>query len=416
MHEQNDFDLIVIGAGMVGMSTALWAQKEGIKTLLCDPNLPGSGTTSGSACTIATYACIPVNNPSIFTSLPHLLTSRDSPLSFNLMHGIRNPRWMLSFLNHCRSSNVRHISQALGQFLKYTDDGLNPLIEEAQAQDLVISNDCLYVWSSRTAYEGAYVGNLMRAEQGVAFDELSPGDVHQLEPNLQQPIYRGLNFKGARHISSPQELVRRMQRRFEALGGTFRQQGAVRCQPESDAVTVFLEDGTEIRSDRLAVTAGAHSRQLKGSGAEHLPLGTERGYHIVYRNQDSLVSRPVGWAEAGYYATPMAEGLRIAGTVEINAIDAPFNTKCTDYLQRKSQAMFGDLGEPDSTWLGYRPTMPDSLPVIGQSHVSDRVIFAFGHQHIGLTLGGITGKVVTDLVQGRAPTCDISCFSPGRFR
>lgn len=411
----NDFDLIVVGAGMVGMSTALWAQKEGLKTLICDPNPPGSGTTYGSACTIATYACIPVNSPSIFTSLPHLLTSRESPLSFNIGHGLKNPRWMLGFLNNCRASRVKHISQVLGQFLTHADEGLDPLIEEANAQDLIVNNDCLYVWSSRSGYESASASNAMRAEQGVEFDELSPDDVRQLEPNLQQPTHRGLRFKGARHITSPQELVSRMQQRFEELGGTYLPHGVVNCQPDDTGVTASLDDGTEIRVGRLALTAGARSSWMKGTGAERLPLGTERGYHIIYRNHGAQISRPVGWAEAGFYATPMADGLRIAGTVEINAIDAAFNTKCTDYLQRKSHEMFGDLGTPDDTWLGHRPTMPDSLPVIGHSNTSDRVIFAFGHQHIGLTLGGVTGKIVTDLAQGRAPSCDISGFAPQRF-
>jgi len=412
---QNDFDLIVVGAGMVGISTALWAQKEGLKTLICDPSPPGSGTTYGSACTIATYACIPVNNPSIFTSLPHLLTSRESPLSFNIGHGLRNPRWMLGFLNNCRASRVKHISQALGQFLTHTDAGLDPLIEEANAQDLVVSNDCLYVWSSRAGFESARDSNAMRASQGVEFDELTSDDVLKLEPNLQQPIHCGLRFKGARHITSPQKMVSRMQKRFEELGGTYMPHGVDSCQPDDNGVTVHLNDGTEIRAGRLALTAGAHSRQIKGAGAESLPLGAERGYHILYRNHGAQVSRPVGWAEAGFYATPMADGLRIAGTVEINAIDAAFNTNCTDYLQRKSREMFGALGTPDDTWLGHRPTMPDSLPVIGHSKTSDRVIFAFGHQHIGLTLGGVTGKIVTDLAQGREPSCDVSDFSPQRF-
>lgn len=412
---QNDFDLIVAGAGMVGMSTALWAQKEGLNTLLCDPNPPGSGTTYGSACTIATYACIPVNSPAIFTSLPHLLTSRESPLSFNLGHGLKNPRWMLSFLNNCRSSRVRHISQALGQFLLHADAGLNPLIVESQAEDLVINNDCLYVWSGRSAYEAERNSNAVRASQGVEFDELGPDEVRQLESNLRQPIHRGLRFKGARHISNPQELVSRMQRRFEALGGKYLPQSVDHCQPDANGVTAQLHDGTQIRADRLALTAGARSHRIKGTGAEQLPLGTERGYHILYRDHGALVSRPVGWAEAGFYATPMAHGLRIAGTVEINAIDAPFNTRCTDYLQRKSHEMFGDLGQPDDTWLGHRPTMPDSLPVIGCSKTSDRIILAFGHQHIGLTLGGVTGKVVADLAQGRKPSCTISDFDPQRF-
>src|SRR5699024_7164505 len=153
---------------------------------------------------------------------------------------------------------------------------------------------------------------------------------------------------------------------------------------------------------------------IRGTGAEKLPLGTERGYHILYRNHGALVSRPVGWAEAGFYATPMAHGLRIAGTVEISAVDAKFNTDRTDYLQRKSHEMFSDLGAPDNTWLGHRPTLPDSLPVIGFSPTSNRIILAFGHQHVGLTLGGITGKIVTDLARGQSPYCDIADFSPER--
>lgn len=415
MMPDNDFDLIVVGAGIVGMSTALWAQKEGLKTLICDPAPPGSGTTYGSACTIATYACIPVNSPSIFASLPHLLASKDSPLSVNIGHSLKNPHWMLSFLNNCRPSRVNHITQALGDFLRHADDGLDPLIAEANAQDLIVSNDCLYVWSSRAGYENAADSNAMRASQGVAFDDLTPDDVRALEPNLQQPIYRGLRFKGARHITSPQELVHRMHLRFAALGGTYLPHGVDRCDADDAGVTAYLSDGTQLRGGRLALTAGARSRQIKGTGAEHLPLGTERGYHILYRNHGALVSRPVGWAEAGFYATPMADGLRIAGTVEINAIDAPFNTKRTDYLRRKSGEMFGDLGAPADTWLGHRPTMPDALPVIGHSKTSHRVIFAFGHQHIGLTLGGVTGKIVTDLAQGRAPLCNIDAFSPQRF-
>lgn len=412
---QSEFDLVVVGAGIVGMSTALWAQKEGLRVVICDPNPPGSGTTYGSACTIATYACIPVNNPSIFKSLPYFLTSRESPLSFNLWHGLTHPRWMLSFLNNCRPVKVRHISQALGQFLIHTDEGLDPLIAEAKAEDLVVRNDCLYVWSSRSGFEESRASNAMRRAQGVEFDELSPSDVRRLEPNLEQAVYRGLHFKGARHVTDPQELVTRMQMRFETLGGTYLSLGVTSCEPDENGVTAQMSDGTSIRADHMALTAGARSSQIQGTGAENLPLGTERGYHILYRKHGSLVSRPVGWAEAGFYATPMAQGLRIAGTVEISAIDARFNTKCTDYLQRKSHEMFGDLGAPDDSWLGHRPTMPDSLPVIGVSPASNRIFLAFGHQHIGLTLGGITGKIVTELARGRIPYCNIADFSPRRF-
>ena len=413
--DHNDYDLIVVGAGIVGMSTALWAQKEGLKTLLCDANPPGSGTTYGSACTIATYACIPVNHPSIFSSLPYLLSSQDSPLSFNMGFGIKNPRWMLSFLNNCRKSRVKHISQALGQLLSHTDAGLDPLIDEANAHDLIINNDCLYIWSTKKGFENARESNQMRASQGVNFDELTPDQLREVEPNIKQPLHKGLLYKGARHINSPIELVTRMQHRFMALGGTYHPHNIYNTEHDKYGVTAQLDNNDIIRTHRLVITAGARSKEIKGTGTEHIPLGTERGYHILYKNHQHLLSRPVGWAEAGFYATPMAEGLRIAGTVEINANDAKFNHKCTDYLQRKSHQMFGDLGNPNDTWLGHRPTMPDSLPVIGHSQKSDRIIYAFGHQHIGLTLGGITGKIVTDLAQGRPTNVDISHFSPSRF-
>jgi D-amino-acid dehydrogenase len=339
---RSEFDLIVAGAGIVGMSTALWAQKEGLRVALCDPQPPGSGTTSGSACTIATYACIPVNSPAIFRSLPHLLTSRESPLSFDLRHGLTHPRWMLSFLNNCRPAKVRHITRALGQFLLHADEGLDPLIAEAGAEDLLISNDCLYVWSSRSGFEDSRTGNAMRRAQGVEFDELSADEVRRLEPNLKLPIHRGLHFKGARHVSDPQDLVARMQARFETLGGTYLSLAVTGCAPDDSGVTARMSDGTSLRAAHLALTAGARSAQIEGTGAETLPLGAERGYHIVYRAHGTLVSRPVGWAEAGFYATPMAQGLRIAGTVDISAMDAPpictaSPTKCSATSARRTR-------------------------------------------------------------------------------
>ncbi|MCF2905415.1 FAD-binding oxidoreductase [Octadecabacter sp. CECT 8868] len=415
MQPHHDYDLIVAGAGMVGMSTALWAQSEGLRVVVCDPNPAGSGTTSGSACVIATYACNPVNSPSIIKSLPTLLTSPDSPLSFNLMHGLKNPAWMLSFLNNCRPTRVDHIANALAGLLAHTNDGLNPLIALADAQDLIIENDCLYVWSTASGHAASLPSEARRASLGVQSEDLSPSDIQSLEPNIRLPLHRGLRFKGARHIASPQELVSRMHRKFTVLGGTTLPQTILSSIADADGVTAQLSDNTPIRASRLVVAAGARSRDIKGSGAEKLPLGTERGYHILYENHRNLLSRPVGWAEAGFYATPMADGLRVAGTVEINATDAPFNQKRTAYLTRKSHDMFGDLGAPDSEWLGHRPTMPDSLPVIGHSNKSDRIIMAFGHQHIGLTLGGITGKIATDLAQGRKPSCDITAFSADRF-
>ena len=160
--------------------------------------------------------------------------------------------------------------------------------------------------------------------------------------------------------------------------------------------------------------AGAFSARIPGSGAESLPLGTERGYHLMFAGHAGRVTRPVGWSEGGFYATPMAGGLRLAGTVEIAAQDRAPNQRRLDYIARRAREMFDDLPDPTATWLGFRPTMPDSLPVIGRAPGKQRVIHAFGHQHLGLTLGGITGRIVSDLAQGRAPNTRIDAFTPGR--
>ncbi|MEB8389254.1 FAD-dependent oxidoreductase [Rhodobacteraceae bacterium KMM 6894] len=410
-----DYDLIIAGAGIVGMSTALWARKEGMRVLLCDRMSPGSGTTAGSACTIATYASVPINSPSIFTSLPSLLGSADSPLAFDWKYGFQNPRWVLSFLSNCRTSRVQKISEHLGALLLHADESLDILVSECQAEDLLVQNDCLYIWSTKSGFDAARGGNALRKRNGVTFDVLSADDVRALEPSLRGPIYQGLRFRGARHVLDPQQLVLRMHQRFLDLGGQWIQTGVQNVSADDTGVTVTLDVGTNMRGGHFALTAGAFSTQIRGTGAEKLPLGVERGYNIVYPKHAGLVSRPVGWAEAGLYATPMAQGLRFAGTVEIAALDAPFNSGNTELLKRKSVEMFGPLGAPERPWLGYRPTLPDSLPVIGPSPLSNRVILAFGHQHIGLTLGAVTGRMVTELVHGVPPFLDISGFSPLRF-
>lgn len=410
-----NFDLVVAGAGIVGMSTALWCQKEGLRVLLCDGNPPGSGTTSGSACTIATYASVPINNPSIPASLPHLLMSSDSPLSFDWKYGFRNPRWMLSFLAHCRASKVRDISYQLGLLLAHANDSFEEVISECSADDLIVSNDCMYIWSTEAGFDAAQGNIATQRANGVALEILNADEARGLEPSLKEKIHKGLKFKGARHILSPRELVMRMHRRYLELGGKWMQNNVRTVVPDSVGVTVALENHDTVRGDYFALAAGAFSTRIRGTGAERLPLGVERGYSIVYPRHGAIISRPVGWAEAGLYATPMAEGLRFAGTVEIASIDAPSNSRNIDYLHRKSVEMFGPLGPPKKPWLGYRPTLPDSLPVIGPSPNSERVIFAFGHQHVGLTLGPVTGQIVSKLVQGKLPHLDISGLTPRRF-
>ena len=416
MKDDTPFDLAVIGAGAVGMACAMWARMRGLSVLLVDEDLPGSGASYGNAGTIATYACVPVNSPGIIKSLPSLLLSSESPLGIDWRYAFGHLPWMLAFLRNCSAGRVRTITDQLGDLLSHADAGLDPLIDEAGAGDLMVTNGCLYVYSSAAGFAAAGDDIEARRRNGVAFDVLDAGAIRQLEPNVKMPMYKGLLFSGARHVRDPQALITRLHDWFTANGGIWLQSRVSRTLAGDVGVTIELADGRTRKARKAVIAAGAHARAIEGAGASGLPLDTERGHHVMYKDHGGLISRPVGWADGGLYATPMDGGLRIAGTVEIAGLDKPKSPGRIAYLTRKSHEMFGDLGVPDEDWLGFRPTMPDALPVIGPSPTSDRIIHAFGHQHIGLTLGGITGRIVADLAEGRAPNFDISAFDPGRFR
>lgn len=408
-----DHDLAVIGAGMVGVGAALWARMRGLSVVLIDPEGPGTGTSYGNAGTIATYGCLPVNDPAVLRGLPGLLFGGDSPLSVDWGHALRNPLWMLRFLANCRARRSDDIAAALAALLGQADAGLNPLIEEAEAGDLIVSRGQLTVWSTPAGAAGAEESLARRRALGVEAVDLSPEQAREMEPGLILPIRRAAHFPAARHVRDPQALVRRLHDRFVALGGQSWTARALRIHETPEGVDVETDAGT-CSAGRVVIASGAFSRRIAGGGAERLPLGTERGYHLMFAGEAGRVTRPVGWSEGGFYATPMASGLRLAGTVEIAAPESPVNRGRLAYILRRGREMLGDLPEPASDWLGFRPTMPDSLPVIGLAPGKARIIHAFGHQHLGLTLGGITGRIVADLAEGRAPNADIAAYAPGR--
>ncbi|MGR3452830.1 NAD(P)/FAD-dependent oxidoreductase [Pseudooceanicola sp.] len=408
-----DVDLIVVGAGIVGVSAAFWARMRGMEVLLADPEPPGSGTSSGNACTIATYGCNPMNDPSVLRGLPGLLFGAESPLSVSWSHALRHPRWMLSFLANCRAAPSGRIAEDLAALLSQADGGLNPLIAEAGAEDLIEARGQLTVWSTGAGAQGAESDLARQRNLGVPFEELTPAEARALEPGLRIGIERAVHFTGARQVRDPEALVRRLHARFVALGGRWRQARVGGVRTLADRVEVTVGDDT-VTGARAAIAAGAFSARIEGGGAERLPLGVERGYHLLYAGEAHRLTRPVGWSEAGFYSVPMAKGLRLAGTVEIAALNAPVNRRRLAYIARKGAELLGPLPEPTSHWLGFRPSMPDARPVIGYAPGTDRIIHAFGHQHLGLTLGGITGRIVADLAEGRQPNRPVDAFSPER--
>ena len=405
----------VVGAGIVGCSCALWLQIKGYKVILIDPEKPGSGTSFGNACTIADYACVPVNSPDIFRNMPSLMFAKDSPLSIDFGYAIKHFPWMLSFLSNCRATKVARISRVLAGILKKTYDGLEPLIEYSDADSLLSRQGCMYVYKTEADFERARVSNQVRADHGSGFTELDNGDIRQLEPNIKLNFAKGLLFEDATQVINPQSLTTRYLETLLKNGGQYLPHRVKAIEHENSGLSVHFEQAGNINVDRAVIAAGAFSTRIEGVGTSQLPLDTERGYHIEYRGQQSLLSRPVCWNTAGFYATPTDEALRFAGTVEIAGYSNAKNPRNIKHLIDHSQQMFDLPEQPDEGWLGFRPTFPDALPVIGHSLASEYVLYAFGHQHIGLTLSGITGKLISELIDGETPSHNIKPFSPRRF-
>jgi D-amino-acid dehydrogenase len=323
---------------------------------------------------------------------------------------------MLSFLAHCSARNVNRSINALGALLKHTNEGLDPLIEKTGTDDLFITNGCMYIYESTQGFENARRSNQARADQGIEFSELSRDEIHDLEPNLNGRFEKGIIFRNSRQVLNPKTLVSRFFDAFMENGGHFVSDQVQGIIYGPDDMRILMHSRKFLRADKIVISAGAFSGQIEGCDAESIPLETERGYHIQYAGQQGLVNRPVAWPECGFYATPTNEALRFAGTVEIAGLSKRKNPTMIAYLTRKSRDMFDLEGPPTSDWLGYRPTLPDYLPVIGASMRSPNTFYAFGHQHIGLTLAGITGKIISELVSTGQTSVDIQPFRPGRFR
>ncbi len=407
--------IAVVGAGIVGMSCALWLQKKGFDVTLIDPAEPGSGTSFGNACTIAEYGCVPVNSPDLFRRLPRLMFSSDSPLSLDPAYALSHPGWMLQFLLNCRKEKAARITRLLGKLLGKTREGLDPLLEMAGAEDLIRPSGFLRLYATEAEYRADQDVNEVRRAQGSEFVEVDSGDIRELEPNLKMDFARGVFYERIRQTVNPQKLCLRYFEAFRKNGGDYRPQRATAVGHALNQIEVELDDGSKVNATRVVIAAGAFSKQIDGIPVQRLPLDTERGYHVHYEGLQSLLQRPVTWNKTGFYAVPTDEGIRCAGTVEIAGYHERKNPRNLEFIQRHARKMLDLPEKPDRDWLGFRPTLPDSLPVIGFSTVSEYIIYAFGHHHLGLTLGGITGKLVAELANGEQPSHNIKPFRPARF-
>ncbi len=410
----------IIGAGFVGLCTALWLQRAGHHVTLIDPAPPLKGVdyreacSYGNACTIAPHGVVPMATPGIIWDVPGMLLNPDGPLSIRWRYLPQMIPWLLAFMAASRKHEAERIAGVLGKLLHQADAAWRPLMEQAGATHMRRENGCLYLFKSENEYRAAAYGNALREKNGVIIDELSRADVAALEPNLAPLYVKGILYRDAYTISSPHALASALAEAFVAAGGVFVQQKAETLEIVENGVKVFTT-AAPILADHLVVAAGAHSKRFTRQAGDRVPLDTERGYHVLFPDSGELLSRPVCYPHHGFYMVPMQDGLRAVGTVEFGGLKAPPNSKRTAMISRTTSKFLPALGKAGDQWMGFRPSMPDSLPVIGPSAKKPRITYALGHGHLGLTLSAVTGYLVAQQISGQDTFIDTSDLRPGRF-
>jgi len=405
--------IAVVGAGIIGICSAYFLKKSGFNVTLIDKNEPGSMTSYGHACTFADYACIPVNSPDLFKEIPSMLLRSDGPLAIDFFYLLKNLNWGVKFLQNCTQNKVNHITNSLGSILNSASISYDEIFSEVNVSKFIKKEEALYLYQNEKEFLKAKITNELRKNNGVKIKILTKDEIRDLEPNLAPTFYNGQLFLGSRHTTNPLAISKKIFETFINNGGRFVKDSVQTISPKDSSITLNYNNNN-YNFDKVVVCAGSWSNSLTQQYGDNFPLDTERGYHVLFNNTE-LINRPIGWSQSGFYLVQLEEGLRAAGTVEIAGLLKPENKKRTNMIETQARKLLPQLKDVKGTWLGFRPTLPDSLPIIGKSEKNINIIYGFGHQHIGWTLGAVTGKIINTLCNDEEPNLSIAAFKPGRF-
>jgi D-amino-acid dehydrogenase len=407
-------DVAVLGAGIVGVSAGIAAQQRGLSVVVVDRREPGSETSYGNAGILSSGSILPLNQPSLWKALPGYLGNTSAALRWDPLWVMRNLDWVVRFLGNAVPSRTRPRAAALhgliGASLKLHRDW----IVKANAAQRIRETGWLKAWRN-DATEAAKREQALLAEFGIKSELLDRQAISAHEPDIV-PVYKtGLLHTQTASVDSPGAVTKAYARMFSAGGGELRRSDIKAIEPQGDGWRIVLGDGA-VSARHVVVALGPWSADILRPLGYRVPLAVERGYHLEFTpNPARSLQRPIHDAEGGFLMTPMENGIRVTSGVELTDRDAPSSFAQLDMVVPMARGVveFGSaVGDP---WRGARPTLPDSLPVIGKAPRHQGLWLAFGNQHIGFTTGPATGSAIAAMIAGEKPSFDVAPFSPGRY-
>ena len=409
-----NFKIGIVGAGIQGISNALFLQKKGFDVTIFDRDDPGSPVASyGNAGHFSPYACVLMNRPDILTDVPAMLLSSTGPLALKWNYVPKMMPWLLQFIKNCTKKKMMHTAKNMHQILDLALSAYDELFENIDLNGLVEKKGILYIWNDR-GLKSRELEIKVRNELGVDQQLVSPKEIHDLEPNVKPFYHGGVYYKFGRHARNPKKILLKLFDLFLKKDGKFLKMNVQEINHKEEKPIVKTETQKYI-FDKLVIACGAFSKKLTDNLGEKIPLDTERGYHVHFKNCDHLLSRPVIFQNRGFGITPMEQGLRVVGTVEFGGLKNPPSKPRIKNLINNAKYMLGDLPEHKDEWLGFRPTLPDFLPVMGPSKNYKNIFYCFGHHHLGWTLGPISGKIIAGMIAKENTNLNLDPYSSLRF-
>ena len=404
----------IIGVGIQGISNALFLQKKGFNVTIFDRDEPGSPVASyGNAGHFSPYASVPINRPDILPDIPAMLLSSTGPLALKWNYVPKMIPWVLQFIKNCTTNKMMHTAQNMHQILDLALPAYDELFEEINIDGLVEKKGILYIWNDKNL-KSRELEIKVRNELGVDQQEVTAKEIHDLEPNLKPIYHGGVYYQHGRHARNPKKILLKLFELFLKKGGKFIKMNIKDIKFDEENPVIKAETRNFI-FDKIVIACGSFSKKLTDNLDEKIPLDTERGYHVHFKDCDHLLSRPVIFQNRGFGITPMEQGLRVVGTVEFGGLDNPLTKSRVKNLINNAKYMMGDLPEHEDEWLGFRPTLPDYLPVMGPSKKHKNVFYCFGHHHLGWTLGPISGKIISGMIAEENTNLNLEPYSSLRF-
>jgi D-amino-acid dehydrogenase len=411
----------VIGAGIVGLSVAAHLQRKGFPVVVIDRVAPGQGCSYGNAGVFATEHILPLASPGLVRELPRLLMDRNSPLSIAPSYSFRMLNFFLKYVQSAHPDNVTACAAALASLAGIALESYQSLFEDQDAAVLIKRRGKLSVYETDLAFQRSAADRALQSQHDIRFEILSSDAARSLVPALGPAVRHAVLYPDAAHCTSPLLLSQALARGIHNRGGQFVRNQVTALLPTTDgSVVVGLQSGDPVIAGGAVVAAGAFSASLLEPLGLRVPLETQRGYHIEVSQPAFQLPMPVTLSERKFIATSMLHGLRLAGTVEFAGLNAEPRFARARHLLRAATAVFPQLSietdtDTHAVWMGHRPTLPDSLPCIGPLVNWPQIVCAFGHHHLGLTLAGVTGRLVAQVAAGEETVVPLAPFAAERF-